>query len=228
MSAVGAPGGLSFENPLRDGPTVLVSAVGQAEGSRGVAAALACAGAEVDRAALLIEVDGRPPRPTLLASAAARELEERLAAHLPVRVAARGQLCHVSVAADERGFDAAAAAVAIARGGVAVVHATQAEVQGLLEHRLGDRFSGALLRADLRTDRALVALAAGRLRDRGLEVGVVKKRLPWVAERRALFGAPAPGGGLAGELVARQLEGVASRGRGSDSAAAEVPESARV
>jgi hypothetical protein len=227
MSTVGESGGLSFENPLRDGPTVLVSAVGRAEGSRGVAAALACAGGEVDRAALLIEIDGRAPRPTLIASAAARELEERLQAHLPVRVAARGQICHVSVTGDEGGFDAAAGAVAVARGAVAVIHAAQPEIQGLLEHRLGDRLSGALLRADLKADRALVALVVGRLRGRGLEIGVVKKRLPWVVERRALFGALAPGGGLAGELVARQLEGVASRGRDSGSAAAEVPESAR-
>ena len=54
---------------------ILVVAVGGAEGSRPAAAALACAGAEPDRASLLIDlVEGRAPRPTLVASAAARSL----------------------------------------------------------------------------------------------------------------------------------------------------------
>ncbi len=115
------------------GATVLVTAVGVAEGSRAAAAALACAAAGVDRASLLIDVGGRPPRPTLLASAAARALEERLAAHLPrERVAARGQVCHLAVAADGDGLDAAAAAATVARGSLVAVHAAPAAVQLLL------------------------------------------------------------------------------------------------
>ena len=79
-----------------------------AEGVRGAAAALACAGADVDRASLLVDIGGRAPRPTLLASAAARRLEERLAAHLPrARVAARGQVCHLSAPADDEGLEIA-------------------------------------------------------------------------------------------------------------------------
>ena len=47
---------------------------------------------------LLIDVGGRPPRPTLLASAGARELEERLAVHLPrLRAASRGQICRLAL-----------------------------------------------------------------------------------------------------------------------------------
>ena len=42
--------------------------------------AKACAGADVDCATLLVDVGGRAPRPTLLASAAAHRLEERLVA----------------------------------------------------------------------------------------------------------------------------------------------------
>ena len=61
-----------------DSPLVLVTAVGDAEGSRGAAAALACAGADADRATLLVDVGGRAQRPTLLASSAANQLEERL------------------------------------------------------------------------------------------------------------------------------------------------------
>ena len=91
MSAIAAPA---------DAPTVLVAAVGGAEGARAAAAALASAGADIERAALLVDVGGRPPRPTLLAAAAAQRLEERLAAQLPqARVAARGQVCHLAVPA---------------------------------------------------------------------------------------------------------------------------------
>ncbi len=173
-----------------DAPTVLVVAVGAAEGARAAAAALSCAGAEVDRATLMVDLDGRPPRPTLLASTAACKLEERLAAHLPrARVAARGQVCHLAVPADADGFAAAAAARTVARGALAVLHAPPAALQELLETELGRRASGVLLRADLASDRSLVALVAGDLSERGLAVGVLKQRLGWVDERRALFGA---------------------------------------
>jgi hypothetical protein len=191
-------------NPLQDGPVVLATAVAAAEGSRAAAAALACAGADVDTAALLVDVGGRPPRPTLIASAAAQALEERLA-HIPqARVAARGQVCHLAVLADEAGIDAAAAAVTVARGALAVVHLPPS----LLQPALGDgrlRASGVLLRADPRSDRALVALTVRELLARGLAVGILKQRLGWVAERRALFGAlpPAAPGGLPERLVRR-------------------------
>ena len=159
--------------------------------SRGAAAALACAGADVDRAALLVDVGGRAPRPTLLASAAARRLEERLAAHLPqARVAARGQVCHLAVAADRRGLAAAAAAVTVARGALAVVHLPPA----LLQPCSGARGMGRGRRASCC---APTSPPTGRcwrwssrdLLARGLAVGVLKHRLSWVAERRALFGA---------------------------------------
>jgi len=184
--------------PAVDGPTVLVSAVGDAEGSRGAAAALACAGGDLDLATLLVEVGGRPPRPTLLASAAAQRLEERLAAHLPqARVAARGQVCHLAVAADGEGFEAAAAAVTVARGALAVLHLPPGALQSLLGDAAAPEPSGVLLRADLDSDRPLTAMIARDLLDRGLDVAVFKRRLGWVAERRALFGAlaaDAPGG----------------------------------
>lgn len=168
--------------------TVAVTAVGAAEGARGAAAALACSGAEVDRASLLIEPGGRPPRPTLLASSAARELEERIAGHLPwVRVAARGQVCHLAVPADEEGLAAASAAVTIARGGLAVIHV---EPEFLQELVAADRpqVTGVLLRAELAADRSLLSLVAQDLIARGLDVSVLKRRLNWVDERRALFG----------------------------------------
>jgi hypothetical protein len=197
-----------FVNPLKVGPTVVVAAVGEAEGSRGAAAALACAGAEVNLPALLVDVGGRPPRPALLASAAAQKLEERLGAHLPdARVAARGQVCHLAVPADAEGVAAAAAAVDVARGATAVLHVPPGLLQEALEGGLDLRPTGLLLRADLPADRPLVALAVRDLLLRDLAVAVMKQRLSWVAERRALFGALPAGapGGLSERFVARLL-----------------------
>jgi hypothetical protein len=188
--------------------TVLVAAVGEAEGARGAAAALACAGADADLATLLVDVGGRAPRPTLLASTAARRLEERLAAHLPkARVAARGQVCHLAVPDDPDGLGVASAAVTVARGALAVLHLPPALLQPVLVERLGPEPSGVLLRADIATDRALLALVARDLMGRGLAVSVLKQRLGWVAERRALFGSLPPdvAGGLPVSLLGRLL-----------------------
>ena len=181
------------------GPAVLVTAVGSAEGARAAAAALACAGDDVDRATLLIDVGGRAPRPTLLASATAQRLEERLVAHLPpAHVAARGHVCQLAVGNDPDGQATALAAATVARDGLRVVHVEPAMAQALLGSPLGEEISGVLLRADLATDRPLLALAVAGLLSRGLAVAVLKRRLHWVAERRALFGALPPGsaGGL--------------------------------
>jgi hypothetical protein len=187
------------------GPLVLVSAVGGASGSKAAAAALACAGSELDRAGLLVDVGGRPPRPTLVASAGARGLEERLAAHLPaLRGAARGQTCHLAVPADESALAAVASAIPLARDSVAVVHLLPTffrDVLGAPEVRP----TGVLLRADLPADRAPAALAVAELVARDLRVAVLKQPLAWIPARRALFGAlPADGqGGLSKRLVRR-------------------------
>jgi hypothetical protein len=192
-------------NPLTLAPAVLVTGVGSAEGARGAAAALACAGSDVDRATLLVDVGGRAPRPTLIASAAARRLEERVRAHLPdARVAARGQVCHLAVAAEPEGLDLASAAATVARESGAVVHLPPELLHKVLAEP-GWRPSGVLLRADLVADRALVALAVRDLIARDVPAAVLKHRLAWVAERRALFGvlpAGAPGG-LSERLVRR-------------------------
>jgi hypothetical protein len=67
------------------------------------------------------------------------------------------------------------------------------------------RTSGVLLRADLRDDRALVGLTVRDLLDRGIPASVLKQRLSWVAERRALFGVLPPGspGAPPSRLVSR-------------------------
>jgi hypothetical protein len=157
-------------------------------------------------ATLLIDVGGKPPRPALLASAAAQKLEERLGAHLPeFRAAARGQVCHLAVPPDPEGFEAAAAAVTVARGATAVLHVPPDLLQVALDSASGFRPTGVLLRADLAEDRPLAALAVRGLLGRDFAVAVLKQRLGWVAERRAFFGALPPGspGGLPQRLVRR-------------------------
>jgi hypothetical protein len=199
---------LSFVNPLTRGRVVVVSAVGEADGSCGAAAALACARADVDTATLLVDAGGRAPRPTLVASAAAQKLEERLAAHLPDhRVAARGQVCHLAVPDEVEGLEAAAAAAAILGDGLTVLHVPPCLLQPALASR-SLRPSGVLLRANLREDRALVGLLVRDLLDGGLAVAVLKCRLNWVAERRALFGVlPSGGSGGLPERLVRRLCG---------------------
>jgi hypothetical protein len=170
------------------GTVALVSWAGAAEGSRAAAAALACAGADVGRPGLLVELsDRRAPRPALVASAAARELEERLAAHLPeAALAARGHICHLSLPADRDDLERVPAALALVRDATGVVHLPPRLLREALAARLGP--DAVLLRADLERDRALVGLAARDLMARGLRVAVLKRPLAWIPARRALFG----------------------------------------
>jgi hypothetical protein len=180
-----------------NGRVILVAAVGGAEGSRAAAAALACAGSESDRPGLLIDIGGRPPRPTLVASAGARELEERLTVHLPeLRAASRGATCHLAVASDAVALERLPAALPLVRDSIAVLHVPPGLFQDLLEIP-GVEPGGVLLRADLASNRPLVALTVRDLRERDLVARVLKRPLSWVAARRALFGVlppEAPGG----------------------------------
>lgn len=190
------------------GAVVIVTAVGAASGSKAAAAALACAGPDPDRPGLLIDVAGRSPRPTLVASAGARELEERLAVHLPrLRAASRGQACHLAVPNEPEAFESVRAALPLVRDSVAVIHLPPARLQEALAEA-GIRLTGAMLRADLDEDRALTALAVRDLAGRGLRTKVVKHALGWVPARRALFGVLSPGapGGLPRSLLHFLLE----------------------
>jgi hypothetical protein len=177
------------------GRVIAVTSVGAISGSRAAAAALACAGSDPDRSGLLIDVGGRSPRPTLIASSGARELEERLAVHSPsLRAASRGQTCHLAVDADG-GYETIRTVLPLVRDSVAVLHVPPGSCRDLLD--VGFGISGVLLCADLAFDRSLTALVVGELRERDLRVRVLKRPLPWVSARRALFGVlpeNAPGG----------------------------------
>lgn len=189
------------------GAVILVTRVGEASGAKSAAAALSCAGSEPDRAGLLVEIGGQPPRPTVVASTGARELEERLRGHVSAASAAsRGQTCHLSLPGDAAGIEAVPAALALVRETVGVVQVEPDLVQAVLaESRI--RATGALLRADLGSDRALTALAVGDLLERGISVAVLKRPLGWVPACRALFGLlPAESaGGLPKPLLRRLL-----------------------
>lgn len=180
-----------------NGTVVLVTWAGEASGSRAAAAALACAGSDPDLPGLLVELGGRPPRPTLVASTGARELEERLAAHMPeAHAASRGQTCHLALPAGEDGLDRLPAALPLVRDSVTVVHLPPALLQPALAAPRVEP-TGVLLRADLQGDRALAGLVVRDLLARDLRVAVLKQPLAWIPARRALFGvlpAGAPGG----------------------------------
>lgn len=182
--------GPSLASRSEAGRTVLVTSVGAAAGSRAAAAALACAGSEPDRSGLLIDLgQGRAPRPSLIATVAARELEERLAGHLPkAGLASRGRFCHLSLPSNVGGIEQIAAAQPTVRDSIAVIHLQPRLLQPALEEpRL--RPIAALLRADLAGDRALTALAARELMERGIAVTVLKRPLGWLPARAALLGA---------------------------------------
>ena len=191
--------------PCPSGAALIVSRVGEAEGSRPIAAALACAASGPDRAALLVEIaDGGPPRPALVASAAARALEERLAAHLPeAGVASRGAICNLTLPAAPEALERAPAALALVRDSLGVVHVPPGLLQAAVCAAAGIRARAVVLRADLTRDRALTALAVRDLLGRRLAVAVAKRPLAWVPSRRALFGALPAGAG--GALPARML-----------------------
>lgn len=177
------------------GLAVLVTSVGAATGARAAAAALAAAASEPDRAALLIDLrDGRRERPSLVATAAARALEERLVAHLPeAAVASRGAFCQLTLPPDPGSLNDVSAALPVVRDSVTVVHLPPSLLQpSLADPRL--RATAALLRADLVEDRALASLVAGDLIRHGLRVAVLKRPPGRLATRAALLGMALPFG----------------------------------
>ena len=197
MSEAVAPRLVTPDAPSRPagGPVVLVTSVAEATGGKAAAAALACAASEPDRAALLIDLSSsRPPRPLLIATAGARRLEERLAAHMPAApVASRGRLCQLTLSPDGDGVEQIPAALPLARESAAVIHLPPplwTQVQAHPRIPAG----AALLRADLIRDWALTALVVRDLLDRRLRVAVLKRPLAWLPARAALLGAlPANG-----------------------------------
>ena len=197
------------------GRVILVTAVGEASGSRAAAAALACAGSEPDRPGLLIDVGGRPPRPTLVASAGARELEERLAVHLPeLRAASRGRTCHLAVAGRAEDFERCRRRC---RSSATRSRSSTCR-RPVQDGACGARASGPAASCSapisprtVRSSPSRSAICASAACAR-----VLKRPLAWVPARRALFGVLPPGapGGLPSTLLETLLESEISAAHG--------------
>jgi hypothetical protein len=179
-------------------PAVVVSTSLHGASGPAVAAAVAVAvstGAE--RAALLIELGAgaRGRRPTVLASAAARELEDSIRARGGAfgRAAARGSLCHLGAPVGDEGLGLVAELLAGSPPAALVLVHVPPELWPDVVDDPRLRPSGGLMSAELPADRALVALAVRELHDRGIRARVAGRPLGRVASRRALAGVE-PGG----------------------------------
>ena len=158
------------------------------------AAALAVALAQAEQGAtvVLAEVGAGPKRrPTLLSSSPARIAERRLAALEVGPAAARGRICWVGAPLDEN-WPAVLTALHEGNSDAVVAHLPAPEWRRAIDDP-GLPVSAALIRADVRAQRPLLALAVADLRARGVRVRVAARPLGLVGSRRALAGLD-PGG----------------------------------
>ncbi|HEY8467070.1 MAG TPA: transglycosylase SLT domain-containing protein [Solirubrobacterales bacterium] len=189
---------------MKQAPLVLATSLGDAPGGPALAAALAFALAR-DGSAIWARPGAEAPRPTLLASRAARELEARLR-EAGWQAAARGAICELRLPDDEPA-EALARARADCGGAALVAWLGERDWRAAVEHH-ELAADGALIRAERDRDRALTALLAIELRARRISPHVVMAAPGAVGTRRALAGID-PGGPLA-----RRAERIAARIRG--------------
>src|SRR3954470_4625899 len=168
---------------------VLATSLGEAKGGLAVAAAVGVALSRARPSVLVAELGGSGRRgPTMLAAAAARELEDSLRSEGFERVAARGRVCWLALGSGEDGLPELERAVEVLPPeAVAVAHLPAGLWQPALEGPI-PRPVAALLRADLPADRSLTAMTVIELRGRGIPVRVASRPLGRVAARRALAG----------------------------------------
>jgi transglycosylase-like protein with SLT domain/D-alanyl-D-alanine carboxypeptidase-like protein len=196
-------------------PVILATELGEARGGVPVAAAVGVAVSVEEEpgpisSVLLAELGAERRRgPTMLASAQARSLEERLRGAGFERVAARGRLCWLGLAATEEALaELPRVLQAVQVGGLAIVHLPARLWPRVLDQRSLCPQAG-LLRADLPADRALAALAVGELQERRLRARVAPRALGRVASRRAMAGLEVGGG--AATRVSRLARGLVGR-----------------
>jgi hypothetical protein len=192
------------------GALIFVSEFEGARGGLATAAALAVALASsghTEDGVVLIEDGDRARGPTMLASAAARELERSLG-EAGVAASARGRLAWVAV---DLGDDPAAALAPILEAATGARFA----VVTIAAERLRAALAGVrgpvtvVLRAELPAHRSLAALVARELRDEGVAVRFATRAPGRVASRRALAGIDP--GGEAGRRARRLARGVGRR-----------------
>ncbi|HXE98826.1 MAG TPA: transglycosylase SLT domain-containing protein [Solirubrobacterales bacterium] len=201
-------------------PLILTTELGEARGGLPVAAAVGVAASVEEKpgpgsGVLLAELGAERGRgPTMLASVQARELEERLRTAGFERVAARGRLCWLGLAATEEALaELPRLHPALQEGGLAIVHLPAQLWPLALDQRSLCPQAG-LLRADLPADRALAALAVTELRERRLRARIAARPLGRVASRRAMAGLEV--GGAAANRVSRLARGLVGRARAPD------------
>src|SRR5215208_6391784 len=179
------------------------------------AAALAVALAqENDGRCVVLAEAGAPARrrPTLLSSASARAAEDRLEDRDLGPAAARGRVCWVGLAVEDGWLKRLREICEAVADGLVVAHLpAEAWRRAIDDSSL--HAAGAMLRADPREDRPLVALAVADLLGRGVAVRVATRPLGLVGGRRALAGLD-PGGPATGRgaRIARALSGVGRSG----------------
>ena len=194
--------------------TVLCGELPGAGGGLPTAAALAVtlAGEPGERGAvLLIDASGDSGRgPTMLASAAARDLERTMRG-AGFEAAARGRVAWASLGATEREPERIGECVDAAGAVRAVLIVLPVEIWPALLARDAVRVDAVLLRASLPAQRALAALAVRELRAGGLRVRIAACGPGRVGTRRALAGVD-PGGEAArrSARLARGLLGPAA------------------
>jgi hypothetical protein len=171
-------------------------------GSLALAAAVAAEAAPLTGGeTLLVEVAdrGHRRRPTLLAAAGARRVEDSLRSGGHA-AAARGHYCHVQLSSER--LDAALALVSQSGAELSVFELSgHLWVPALDLPELGA--VGGLLQVSLPRDRSLAALAVGELSERGLLSKVTTRPLSPLAARRALAGIRP--GGRASEYAGRAV-----------------------
>ncbi len=153
---------------------------------------------------VLVEVGGTARRrPTLLSSSAARGLETRLRAAGFERSAARGRVCWAGLANEEGWCERLRGLALTAPDCVVVAYMAPAEWrQALDDADLAP--DGAMIRADARAHRPLLALCVAELRERDIGARVATRPLGLVGARRALAGLDP--GGLAAARMARAAQ----------------------
>jgi len=171
------------------------------------AAALAVAIAQAGEGAsvVLAELGAAPRRrPTLLSSSQARATEERLAAQELGQAAARGRICWLGVPLDD-GWPERLRMLGDGNADVVVAHLPAPEWRRAIDDP-ELRVAGAMIRADVRSQRPLLGLAIGDLKARGIPARVAGRPLGLVGARRALAGLD-PGGPATARMarVARTL-----------------------
>ena len=196
---------------------LIATEIGSPGDGLAAAAALAVAIATAEQASgggagvLLVEAGGATRRrPTLLSSAPARALEASLAEIAGARPAARGRVCWTGLDLAD-GWRRRLRDLAGRAGGAVVAHLPAAAWREALDDPdLAP--SGALVRADVRVHRHLLALLAAELRGRGLALRVATRPLGLVGSRRVLAGLD-PGGPAARRAV-RAARALAPGGEG--------------